>query len=677
MKKRILNHLPEIILGIIILGAAIYIAFITPSSLINWYNNDDGFFYFKVAQNIVAGNGVTFDGINPTNGFHPLWMLICLPIFAIRGDLLIPLRIVVLLFGVFQLITAIILLKVISQRVNHWLGLLLTISFVFSWTVFNNTFTGGLESALSMLMTVLTWKLAIQYHSGKNQSARLLVWVGVAAALTILSRLDNFILIGFLGIWLVFDRREDSSFLLLDMFVPVILVVVVSIQRIGYNLSPIQLFIYLLAGVLILFGTASLYLFGFYSVQPLRIPISNWYLRGAAAGTLSAVLAGGLIYILGRQGLFFLFPRSILLISTVGWILYVALIRTWLARRVFGTNEQGYIPRKMLLSEIGNWIKKPVMFLLPVIGLVGAYMVWSQINFHTVMPVSGQIKQWWGTLEVTTYGSPIHSLAGVQHYLFSHDSPFDILYKIMTALTSPFKMNQFPESTASWLMLLGGYLVLFVYEQRKAVAAWWDRLALLPILLATVYRVLYFYVSGYVHMRSWYWTVETFMIFLLILVIFLDWYEMYPESKGIRGIIFAITSIAAIFIIYTTARNIYITYPPLRSRVDPETYLVIPRMVESFTPSGAVIGTPGGGTLAYFVQDRRIMNLDGLMNSKEYFDALKQRNTHPILKRMKMEYVFANQYAILESPPYNEIFDGCLTPLYQVFGKMLFSYTCN
>ncbi len=437
MKKRIFLHLPEIILAILILGAAFYIAFITPSSLVNWYNNDDGFFYFKVAQNIAAGNGVTFDGINPTNGFHPLWMLICIPIFAIRGDLLIPLRIVVLLFGIFQLITAIILLKVISQRVSRWLGLLLTISFVFSWTVFNNTFTGGLESALSMLMTVVTWKLAIQFHSGEKRTLRLLFWVGVAAALTILSRLDNFILIGFLGIWLVFDRREDSSFLLLDMFVPVILVVVVSIQRIGYNLSPIQLFIYLLAGTIILFGTAFLYLFGFYSFQPLRMPISNWYLRGAAAGTISAAVAGGLIYILGRQGVFFLFPRSILLITIVGWILYAALIRTWLARRVFGTREQSQIPRKLLFTRIGKWIIKPVAFLVPVIVLVGAYMVWSQINFHTVMPVSGQIKQWWGTLEVTTYGSPIHSLAGVQNYLFSHDSPFDILYKIMYSHNIP------------------------------------------------------------------------------------------------------------------------------------------------------------------------------------------------------------------------------------------------
>jgi hypothetical protein len=178
-------------------------------------------------------------------------------------------------------------------------------------------------------------------------------------------------------------------------------------------------------------------------------------------------------------------------------------------------------------------------------------------------------------------------------------------------------------------------------------------------------------------MRSWYWTVESFLIFLFILAAFLVWYEMYPESKSIRGIIYAITGIAAILVISTTSTRIYRTYPPLKGGLDPESYLIIPRTVEALTPPGAVIGTPGGGTLSYFIRDRRIVNLDGLMNSKEYFEALKTRNTHPILKRMGMEYVYANQYAILSSPPYDQIFAGCLEPLDQVYGKMLFSYTCD
>ena len=36
---------------------------------------DDCFYYLKVAQNIFLGKGVTFDGEEATNGFHPLWMI--------------------------------------------------------------------------------------------------------------------------------------------------------------------------------------------------------------------------------------------------------------------------------------------------------------------------------------------------------------------------------------------------------------------------------------------------------------------------------------------------------------------------------------------------------------------------------------------------------------------------
>lgn len=35
---------------------------------------DDAFYYQVIARRIAAGEGVTFDGIERTNGFHPLWM---------------------------------------------------------------------------------------------------------------------------------------------------------------------------------------------------------------------------------------------------------------------------------------------------------------------------------------------------------------------------------------------------------------------------------------------------------------------------------------------------------------------------------------------------------------------------------------------------------------------------
>lgn len=39
---------------------------------------DDFFYYAVAARNMLAGRGSSFDGIHATNGYHPLWMLVCL-----------------------------------------------------------------------------------------------------------------------------------------------------------------------------------------------------------------------------------------------------------------------------------------------------------------------------------------------------------------------------------------------------------------------------------------------------------------------------------------------------------------------------------------------------------------------------------------------------------------------
>jgi hypothetical protein len=46
---------------------------------------DDAYYYFKLAQNLSQQLGATFDGINATNGFHPLYAGLLVPIFKIAG----------------------------------------------------------------------------------------------------------------------------------------------------------------------------------------------------------------------------------------------------------------------------------------------------------------------------------------------------------------------------------------------------------------------------------------------------------------------------------------------------------------------------------------------------------------------------------------------------------------
>jgi hypothetical protein len=44
---------------------------------------DDSYFYFQVAWNFARGMGSTFNNIMPTNGYHPVWMLVLALVYKV------------------------------------------------------------------------------------------------------------------------------------------------------------------------------------------------------------------------------------------------------------------------------------------------------------------------------------------------------------------------------------------------------------------------------------------------------------------------------------------------------------------------------------------------------------------------------------------------------------------
>src|SRR6188474_2715798 len=43
--------------------------------------SDDGYYVLAIARRIALGQGVTYDGATLTNGFQPLWVFLCAPLF--------------------------------------------------------------------------------------------------------------------------------------------------------------------------------------------------------------------------------------------------------------------------------------------------------------------------------------------------------------------------------------------------------------------------------------------------------------------------------------------------------------------------------------------------------------------------------------------------------------------
>jgi len=74
-----------IILGLLaivvtfVCGRLILYAFREMEAVVSRIPDDTGYFY-KIALNVALGKGLTFDGINQTNGFQPLWLYMLLPL---------------------------------------------------------------------------------------------------------------------------------------------------------------------------------------------------------------------------------------------------------------------------------------------------------------------------------------------------------------------------------------------------------------------------------------------------------------------------------------------------------------------------------------------------------------------------------------------------------------------
>ena len=103
-------------------------------------------------------------------------------------------------------------------------------------------------------------------------------------------------------------------------------------------------------------------------------------------------------------------------------------------------------------------------------------------------------------------------------------------------------------------------------------------------------------------------------------------------------------------------------------------YMEIVPILEANTEPGSLIGLTGGGNPGYFIHDRTILNMDGLINSYPYFQALQKREAGELLYDLGLDYVLANP-TILSQQPYKAQFDPYMVPLGVSYGgKQLMRY---
>lgn len=522
---------------ILILLPHLFVIFAHQEIILNWFTTDDAFYYFKTAQNIVEGQGVTFDGIARTNGFHPLWMVLLLPIFSLaRFDLILPLRLVVTLQVILGLGSSLVIFQFIRTRCSQWVAFLTALIWAFTPMVYQVVFKGGTEAGLNAFFLVLLWwqyyQLSEKLSQGKVNFRRIAI-LGGLASLVLLCRLDNVYLIFIAGGWLL---------------------------------------------------------------------LRFWQQPGV---------------------------KSITPASTFKW-----------------------------------WLKLGFAYFTPIVTTLGLYLIVNQLYIGSAMPVSGKIKRWWGTLQFTVYGKPPKSIADFFSEFFSANDSVGPWAMVMGPLNKllDWYYTLAIGSKFLWgalLIALLGLLFFLLIRNRGFFGSTFWRWNLIPLFVGCLVQISYYKLTGHIAQKEWYWMAEI----LFIVFIFGIMFEIFSrEAMGLPkgNILVASTAIvlaAILSIPYLKIPFQVINYVP---SVEEHFYLRRSNWLEGNTEPNSLIGMTGSGSSGYFVQDRVLVNLDGLISSQEYFVHLQNATADEYLESIGLDYVFGNAYILQRTNPYQWNFENRL-----------------
>lgn len=206
-------------------------------SAFRWFA-DDAFYYLAIADHSPDTGLYTFDGIHPTNGFHPLWqylLTLVVHVFDLRQEAQI--RFAFLTSIAFVAIgSAFFSIAVLRSVRNVSLALLAAVPGYYWWIAPSPSpdvgaqwsFVNGMESPLSILLFgILAWMLANRCVLFGNLPLRNVARVSLVISVLTLSRLDDvFLFAPFLAFLVAFagSRREALRRALVFSAIPLVLI---------------------------------------------------------------------------------------------------------------------------------------------------------------------------------------------------------------------------------------------------------------------------------------------------------------------------------------------------------------------------------------------------------------------------------------------------------------------
>ncbi len=660
----------QAILAVLVLGLYLWAALGPQEAVLGWYSSDDAFYYYKIARNVTDGLGVTFDGINRTNGFHPLWMLVCVAVFWLaRIDLFLPLRVLMLVSAAFNLGTALLLFRLLRKYVPAEAAAFAAVLWAFLPAVQAVVVQGGMEASVSAFFLMLLFYLGVEWHAKRD--VRSWALLGLVAGLAILARLDNVFVVLLFGVW--FSLRPGTPYLRAVAAGDLALIFIAGL--LSYYFRFDNRFEYLqnsgslpyLIGAGFLLKPLMFFVFGLYRPPE---PKFSWRFVGSTllASTLASAVLTAFLFGFRALEMYRAIPRTVILID---WAMTTAgvLILRWLAGRAWPLSSALSIREKDLWKTV---FQRALGYYLPAVGLLVVYMAWNHFYIGSAMPVSGQIKRWWGGLN-TIYGRPVRSLSN----LLGVDA-WPLCSRPVEGLRQTLESWLGADAAFLWTAVITAgiaaaiFWLVFIYRAHIVRLA--DNVGAIAI-FAGLYAQIFSYTSTlYMHRRPWYWSGELlFSVLWIGLLTGLLLMQLKSRPGLVAGrVALAVFSLICVISLGAAFRNLH-TSPDIHREA--RRILSEVEFLETHTPPGSLIGITGGGTVAYFIRERSIVNLDGLVNSPEYFELMRNNRGAELLDKIGLDYVYGRDYKLLNSAPYQTMFAGRLRLLEQLSSvRFLYQY---
>ncbi len=661
MQKKNLIYILLFIFGITL---SLCVAFTNINNLIRWFNIDDGFFYFKVAQNVAYGQGFTFDGINRTNGFHPLWMAVCIAVYTIvRTDLILPLRVFVIIGGVLNGLSVIFIFKILSRVLNVWVAVTLAILWAVIPSIANVTSMQGMETGLSIFLLLLLIERAQGwFFVGTRPTNEQLFLFGFVAALAILARLDHIFYIAPLCFFAFFGWRFKNSKLVFDVIAITAAAVSSWLLTLKFGLkdySDFTVFPLLFISVLVI--PLFQHLFKRYQ-QPKYKSIKD-FLKDAAFLLTGVLALVPILYIINAFQFSIRFPKLLIILMVVLSSLFLGINHV-----MHGLFSSAQLNEKTNRPGSRQYVREALVMGSPLVVLIGGYLLFNLWYAGTLMPVSGKMKHFWSTLSNPVYGKARNFLDvfGIGERVNPWRAEISWLQRGVERVLAGLKIQADVYEVVLLFVviafLLAGVILLLKMAHVNALDKM-NRLLFPALFIGSLLRVAYYSGWGYIAIRNWYWIIER-LILLVFAALLLDLVAEKVKPFKVWKTIFSI--VLAFFLSANLVNAVYKNYrsfPLLANGKTGSEELNLMHLLDDATPEGSIIGMTGGGMQAYFSTDRTIVNLDGLINSQEYYQSMLDGTTAEFLIDMKLDYVYGSPYMLLESDPYADIFKDRLSPI--------------